>query len=332
MVCETSFGKKGLEREGKQHFFDSLEVLLTSLGKRVVNVLLHSEIIYRLTPMYRNEMKCRAVCRRFTDKVIEEKRAEIKKLFAGNSNNPTDEALSDDEGEAYKRPQIFIDQLLKMPLMMKSAYNFSDQEISDQVFTMIIAGNETSATQMAHTCLLLAMNPAAQEKAYQEVQQIIPTKDTYIDADILRKLVYIEAVLKESMRLLPVGSLISRKNLQEIVLDGHKIPKNTPLLMKPYSLHRRSDIWGSDAEQFIPERFLREEAKQRHPYAFIPFSGGPRGCIGVRYAMMSLKIMLALILMNYKISTQLRYRELKIHYQLSLNLAGPHAVNLERRR
>ncbi|KXJ78231.1 hypothetical protein RP20_CCG005056 [Aedes albopictus] len=332
MVCETSFGKKVLEREGKQHFFDSLEVLLTSLGKRVVNVLLHSEIIYRLTPMYRNEMKCRAVCRRFTDKVIEEKRAEIKKLFAGNSNNPTDEALSDDEGDAYKRPQIFIDQLLKMPLMMKSAYNFSDQEISDQVFTMIIAGNETSATQMAHTCLLLAMNPDAQEKAYQEVQQIIPTKDTYIDADILRKLVYIEAVLKESMRLLPVGSLISRKNLQEIVLDGHKIPKNTPLLMKPYSLHRRSDIWGSDAEQFIPERFLREDAKQRHPYAFIPFSGGPRGCIGVRYAMMSLKIMLALILMNFKISTQLRYRELKIHYQLSLNLAGPHAVSLERRR
>lgn len=320
----------------------------------MVNVLLHSEIIYRLTPMYRNEIKCRAACRRFTDKVIEEKRAAIKTLFADNSNNPTDEALSDDEGEAYKRPQIFIDQLLKMPLMMKSAYNFSDQEISDQVFTMIIAvslmfpnlhinssnhnstslqqGNETSATQMAHTCLLLAMNPAVQEKAYQEVQQTIPTKDTYIDAEILRKLVYIEAVLKESMRLLPVGSLISRKNLQEIVLDGHKIPKNTPLLMKPYSLHRRSDIWGSDAEQFIPERFLREDAKQRHPYAFIPFSGGPRGCIGVRYAMMSLKIMLALILMNFKISTQLRYRELKIHYQLSLNLAGPHAVCLERRR
>ncbi|XP_021706405.1 probable cytochrome P450 313a1 [Aedes aegypti] len=185
---------------------------------------------------------------------------------------------------------------------------------------------------MAHTCLLLAMNPAIQQKAYQEVQQFIETENSYIDADILRKLVYIEAVLKESMRLLPVGSLISRKNLQDIVLDGHIIPKNTPLLMKPYSLHRRPDIWGSDAEQFVPERFLGEDSKRRHPYAFIPFSGGPRGCIGLRYAMMTLKIMLALILKNFEISTQLKYRDLRIHYQLSLNLAGPHAVSLERRR
>ncbi|XP_062555154.1 cytochrome P450 4c21-like [Armigeres subalbatus] len=331
MVCATSFGRKVLESEGNRYFFDCLEILLTSIGERLVNVLLHSEIIYRLTPKYNREMKCGAVCRRFTEKVLEEKRVEIESLFSKNSSMATDGTLSDDEGEPFKRPQIFIDQLLKMPLMMKSAYNFSDQEISDHVFTMIIAGNETSATQTAHTCLLLAMNPEIQEKAFQEVQQIVPSGDTFIDADMLRKLVYVEAVLKESLRLLPVGALISRKNLQDIVLDGHTIPKNTAIVLNPYSLHRRPDIWGSDWEKFVPERFLGEDAQRRHPYAFIPFSAGPRGCIGNRYAMMTLKIMMAMILKNFKISTKLKYEELKIHYQISLNLTCPHAVCLERR-
>lgn len=102
--------------------------------------------------MYLDETKSRAICRQFTDKVIEEKRIEIESLFAGNLSLITTEGtLSDDEGEAYKRPQIFIDQLLKMPLMTKSAYNFTDLEISDQVFTMIIAVSLTFTSLYCNT-------------------------------------------------------------------------------------------------------------------------------------------------------------------------------------
>lgn len=184
---------------------------------------------------------------------------------------------------------------------------------------------------MAHTCLLLAMNPEVQEKAYQEVKEVVVPSDVFFDMDTLKQLVYVEAVLKEAMRLIPVAPLIARENIRDIELDGHLIPKGTVLLMNMYALHRRNDVWGSDFERFYPERFLGETAKRRHPYAHLPFSGGPRGCIGYRYAMMSLKILLALILKNFELSTDLKYNDIKYHYQISLNLAIPHAVSLKRR-
>lgn len=177
------------------------------------------------------------------------------------------------------------------------------------------------------------MHPEVQAKAFHEVQEVLTSKpdQTPIDLHDLKQLVYVEAVLKETMRLMPVAPIIARENLQDIQLDGHTIPKGTPLLMNFYTLHRREDIWGPQSDRFNPEHFLLEDAKSRHPYAHLPFSGGPRGCIGYRYAMMSLKMLLALILKHFELATDIRYEDIKYHYQISLNLAFPHAIRLKRR-
>ncbi|XP_062565691.1 cytochrome P450 4d1-like [Armigeres subalbatus] len=331
MICRTSLGGNALERSGRQDFIENLEIALTTLGKRILSLPLHNDFIYQFTTLYRDEMKAISTCHQFTDKIIAEKHVEFKSLLEGKKNSGGEALSEDDDSESYKKPQIFIDQLMKMPLMMKDAYTFSDQEISDHVYTMIVAGNETSATQLAHTCLLLAMNPEAQNKAFQEVKEVVTSTDMFFDTDTLKQLVYIEAVLKEGMRLIPVAPLIARENIKDIELDGHHIPKGTILLMNMYALHRRSDFWGPDFEQFNPDRFLGVETMPRHPYAHLPFSGGPRGCIGYRYAMMSLKILLALILKNFELTTPLKYNDIKYHYQISLNLATPHTVNLKRR-
>ncbi|XP_058823366.1 cytochrome P450 4c21-like [Topomyia yanbarensis] len=334
MISRTSLGGKALEREGRQEFIENLEVALTTLGKRIFNVLLHNDLIYRFTELYRNEMKAISICHQFTDKIIAEKHIELGSHAGDENGNVIGKSFQNEdaqEGDCYRRPQIFIDQLMKMPLTSAGAYSFTDQEISDHIYTMIVAGNETSATQLAHTCLLLAMHPEVQERAFQEVNEIITSADLFADMDVLKELVYVEAVLKEAMRLMPVAPIIARENLRDVVLDGRTIPKGTLLLMNFYSLHRREDIWGSTAEQFEPQRFLGDEAKQRHAYAHLPFSGGPRGCIGYRYAMMSLKMLLAFILKNFKLSTQMSCKDIKYHYQISLNLACSHAVRLEKR-
>ncbi|KXJ82464.1 hypothetical protein RP20_CCG013538 [Aedes albopictus] len=205
---------------------------LTALGKRILSFPLHNDFIYQFTTLYRDEMKAISTCHQFTDKIIAEKHVEIKSLFDERETLEDGETIREnDEAGSFKRPQIFIDQLMKMPLMMKDAYSFSDQEISDHVYTMIVAGNETSATQLAHTCLLLAMNPESQEKAYQEVKEVVTSPDMFFDMDTLKQLVYVEAVLKEAMRMIPVAPLIARENIRDIVLDGHLIPKGTVLLM-----------------------------------------------------------------------------------------------------
>ncbi|XP_055542610.1 cytochrome P450 4c21-like [Wyeomyia smithii] len=335
MISRTSLGGKALERDGRQDFINNLEVALTTLGKRIFNVLLHNDFIYQFTELYRNEMKAISVCHHFTDKIIAEKRAELGPLGKmdenGNVIGKSFPHQEPEEAELYRRPQIFIDQLMKMPLTNGGMYSFTDQEISDHIYTMIVAGNETSATQLSHTCLLLALHPDIQEKAFREVQKVITSSDMVMDMDVLKQLVYVEAVLKEAMRLMPVAPIIARENLYDLELDGHKIPKGTLLLINFYSLHRRMDIWGSRADQFDPEHFMGEQVKKRHAYAHLPFSGGPRGCIGYRYALMSLKMLLAMILKNFRLTTDIKYKDIKYHYQISLNLAFPHAVQLVKR-
>ncbi|XP_058058185.1 cytochrome P450 4C1-like [Anopheles bellator] len=324
MICRTSLGGQVLERDGAEQFISNLEVALKTIGIRIFNVFLHIDFIYQFTELYRNEMKAIGVCQRFTKKIIQDKREEIGRTFieTGIQQRPTE--------ETYKKPQIFIDQLMKIPATQPGARHFSDDEISDHIYTMIVAGNETSATQLAHTCLLLAMHPDVQAKAYAEVYELLPDSAQEVTIELMKDLVYLERVLKETMRLMPVAPLIGRQNLTELVLDGHRIPKGTMLLFNFYSLHRRKDIWGPSADEFDPDRFART-APPYHPYAHLPFSGGPRGCIGYRYAMMSLKALLASILRNYELTTRLRYEDIRFQYQISLNLAFAHEVQLRRR-
>ncbi|XP_053671864.1 cytochrome P450 4C1-like [Anopheles nili] len=326
MISRTSLGGRVLEREGANQFIANLEVALKTIGVRIFNIFMHIDLLYQLTALYRNEMRAIGICQQFTRKIIQDKREEIGRLERAdeNANDPADEPYG-------RKPQIFIDQLMKMPLTDPGARHFSDEEISDHIYTMIVAGNETSATQLAHACLLLAMHPAVQAKAYAEVSGCVFSPDQEITIELMKDLPYVECVLKESMRLMPVAPIIGRQNRTELVLDGHRIPAGSVFLFHFYALHRRKDIWGPTADDFDPDRFLADQAGQRHPYAHLPFSGGPRGCIGYRYAMMSLKTLLAQILRSYELTTDLRFEDIRYQYQISLNLAFPHEVRLRRR-
>ena len=103
------------------------------------------------------------------------------------------------------------------------------------------------------------------------------------------------------------------------------------MLINFYSLHRRKDIWGENAELFNPDNFLPENVEKRHPYSFLPFSGGARNCIGYRYAMISLKILLIYLVKNYKFSTHLKYEDIQFRSDINLKLCTKHWVSIEQR-
>ena len=104
------------------------------------------------------------------------------------------------------------------------------------------------------------------------------------------------------------------------------------LLINFFSLHRRKDIWGPNADEFNPDNFLPEFVEKRHPYAYLPFSSGTRNCIGYRYAMMALKIIMLHLLKQFKFSTSLKYEELRFRTDINLKLCTEHLVSVELRK
>lgn len=109
------------------------------------------------------------------------------------------------------------------------------------------------------------------------------------------------------------------------------IPSNTDVLINFFSLHRRKDIWGETADQFNPDHFLPDIEEKRSKFAYIPFSYGYRNCLASKYAMINHKIQISYILMNYKIYTDIKLKDLKFNFGITTRLNVEHLVRLERR-
>lgn len=121
------------------------------------------------------------------------------------------------------------------------------------------------------------MHPQIQEKCYEEVMSIFPSDDDEITPDLLTKLEYVENVMKESLRLGPTVHAIARESMEDFEITPGKIAKKGSIFcINIYGLHRRKDLWGSDAEKFNPDRFLPENFVDKQQNYFIPFSVGKR--------------------------------------------------------
>lgn len=157
---------------------------------------------------------------------------------------------------------------------------FTEQIVKEQIETVIIAGNETSALTISYTLLLLAMYPSIQNRVFEELCSVYKSKDEYSSYERIQQLKYLDCVIKESMRLFPVAPFIVRCCIADTALSTFTIPKDAIIMMSLFNLHRREDIWGQDSNEFNPDHFLPELSSERHAFSFLPFSGGPRNCIG----------------------------------------------------
>lgn len=230
----------------------------------------------------------------------------------------------------YKTPQPFLDQLLK--LSSGGVNVFTDQEVKEESNTMVATGFESTALISSYCLLMLAMNPDIQEAVYQEIMTVCPGPNQDLTEDDYQHLKYLERVLKETMRLFPTVPTIARIATDSFQMGRYHIPKDTRLLIGIMPMHRSEKQWGPTALKFDPDRFLPERIEQVHTYAYVPFSGGKRDCVGLRYAMMFLKTILVKLLREYEFSTALKFEELKYSVHISLKLLNKHMVQVKRRR
>uniref|UniRef100_A0A8C8RHD7 Hydroperoxy icosatetraenoate dehydratase n=1 Tax=Pelusios castaneus TaxID=367368 RepID=A0A8C8RHD7_9SAUR len=181
-------------------------------------------------------------------------------------------------------------QLMLDALPKKEQKTLSEDEIVAQAFIFLIAGYETTTSALSFATYLLATNPECQEKLLQED---VP------DYENIRELPYLEMVIAETLRMYPPAFRFTRETCKNCIVMGQCIPAGAVVEIAVGHLHYNPEFWP-EPEKFIPERFTVEAKLQHHPFAYLPFGAGPRSCIGMRMALLELKITLLRILQKFK--------------------------------
>ncbi len=174
----------------------------------------------------------------------------------------------------------------------------SDLHLRNEIVTLLIAGHETVASALGWAWYLLAQHPDVEAKLKEEVDNVLNGKiPTYED---IAKLKYTRMVLDEVLRLYPSAWAIPRTPKEDDEINGFPIKKGCPIAVVQWVTHRHPDFWD-DPEKFDPERFAEGKGKDRHKYAYFPFGGGERFCIGKQFAIMEGVLVLAMVMQRYRL-------------------------------
>ena len=172
----------------------------------------------------------------------------------------------------------------------------SDRQLQDEVMTILLAGHETTAATLTFTFHLLAAHPEVAEKLHRELDAVLGGRAP--ETDDLSSLPYTKAVVEESMRLMPPAWIIERRALEPDTIGDFELPKGGVALMSQWLTHRHPRHWP-EPDVFKPERFLGDASRGRHRFAYFPFGGGERVCIGGSFALLEARLILAALAQKF---------------------------------
>uniref|UniRef100_A0A663N521 Cytochrome P450 family 4 subfamily F member 8 n=2 Tax=Athene cunicularia TaxID=194338 RepID=A0A663N521_ATHCN len=275
-------------REPSEYIKAILE-LSTLVVRRQHRLLHHPTWLYCLSADGRRFARACATVHSFTAAVVRSRRQALDRL--GHQA-----WLEGHQG----RPMDFIDLLLLAK--DEDGHTLSDEAISAEADTFMFEGHDTTASGLAWLLYNLAHHPQYQERCRQEVRELLRGRDVEeIEWEDLSHLPFTTMCIKESLRLHPPVTAVSRRCTEDIALrDGRVIPKGIICLLSIYGTHHNPDIWP-DPQVYNPLRFSPENSQGRSPLDFIPFSAGPRNCIGQSFAMAELKVVTALTVTRFVI-------------------------------
>lgn len=193
--------------------------------------------------------------------------------------------------------------------------------------------SDTLALTASFAAVMLALHPKYQEKVFQEVLEIMPDPKMDLSQADLDKLPFTDLCLRETLRLFPSIPCIARYSTKPITMaNGTIVPANVPIVIGLRQIQTQEEYYGPTAKQFNPNRFNDEVTKNLPSAANIPFSYGPRNCIGYFYAQVAAKMSIAHLIRNYRLSTTYKnIDELKLLLNIGLRLVDKHVVKMERR-
>jgi len=207
----------------------------------------------------------------------------------------------------------------------------TNEDIREEVNTFVFEGHDTTAMGLNWATYLLGHNPEIQERLQEELDRVLADKEV-ITADDVKEIKYLDLIIKEAQRLYPSVPVFARYIEEEVVIGKYTLPQGVNAFVITYLLHRDAKVFP-DPEKFDPNRFLPENSQGRSPFAYVPFSAGPRNCIGQKFAMMEMKITLAKLFHQYRVTSHTPTNQMQLCPEIVLrsNLDSGIQVSLVKR-
>lgn len=285
MKCTFGKGDSGLGHRDNSYYTAVSELTLL-VQQRIESFQYHNDFIYWRTPHGRRFLRACKIAHDHTDQVIKQRKA----------------ALQDEKEQKkiqQRRHLDFLDILLGV--RDENGIKMSDADLRAEVDTFMFEGHDTTTSGISWFLYCMALYPEHQQRCREEVREILRDKDSF-QWDDLAKMTYLTMCMKECFRLYPpVPQVYRQLNKPVTFVDGRSLPAGSLISMHIYALHRNSAVWP-DPEVFDPLRFSPENVSGRHPFAYMPFSAGPRNCIGQQFAMAEMKVVTALCLLRFEFS------------------------------
>ncbi|EEB17245.1 cytochrome P-450, putative [Pediculus humanus corporis] len=314
IICVTAMGKDvNAQLCHGTEYVQAVEGLNKILQRRFITPWLKPDFIFKRCQLGRQQENYINTINNFVSQVIEDKKNELKKTE------------TESEQKSTSKHPAFLDLILKT---RKDGQALSDNDIREEVNTFMFAGHDTTSVAISWCLFALGKHQSIQKNILEEYETVVKNKIPTFDE--IQKLEYLENCIKETLRLYPVVPLIARDIKHKIDIDGKTrlLPGVTALIFTP-SLHRDCKVF-QEPNEFMPDRF--KENKTRNPFSYIPFSAGPRNCIGAKFAMIEVKIVLYNILKNYEIISVDSEKDLNLMSEIVLSNKEGIRIILEKRK
>jgi len=294
IICQTSMGIDiKAQQKSDSEYVRAVQGISSIIHQRHWIFYYRSNLIFNLSPLYWKQKKYLKILHGFTDSVIISRREELEK---SQSNRVENENIEDAIG-AKKRTAL-LDTLLQSTI---NGQPLSNMDIREEVDTFMFEGHDTTTSAIGFCLYNLAKYPDEQQKAFNEIRDIFGDEiDRTLTLQDLNDMSYLELIIKESLRLYPSVPFYGRKIRKDFYLNGKFIPKGATVGVAVSFMGRDPKLFG-DPDSFKPERFLVESNVQ-NGFAYVPFSAGPRNCIGQKFAMLEMKTVISKTLRHYQLS------------------------------
>ncbi|XP_047522063.1 cytochrome P450 4C1-like isoform X1 [Pieris napi] len=299
-ICQVGLGVSKSKNLVTEEYYKAFHRTLQLILDRGTNILLHPDWLYRLTPAYKELLKCVDVLHKVSKTIMNNKKIE-RALKNGDLH-------IDNDKDSFKS---LLDQLLEL---REHDPTLTDEQILWETATIILAGQETVATSLFYTLLVIGSRKDVQEKMYEEIMRTVG--DRPIKKEDLVQLSYCEAVINESLRLYPPAVAVLRMADHDLKISSCTITKGTTAIINIWGAGRSKRSWGDDAAEFRPERWLPPNIPSTSSH--LPFSSGKRACIGKKYSMAFLKTVLVHCIRSYEIISDESFNRMEFKIDIVL--------------